>query len=84
MMYSINEIDAWKEGEGYTINDVYKTGIKIDIEPENTRQVFREIRRFYSLPIGRYTTNIKESGEGNLFEIVDRHTYEPILQLEKI
>ena len=84
MMYSINEVDAWKDATGYTINDVFKTGIKIDIEPENTRQTLKEIRRFYSLPNGKYTTNIKESGEGNLFEIVDRHTYEPILQLEKI
>ena len=84
MLYSINEIDVWKDDTGYFINDVFKTGIKIDINPENTKQTLKEIRRFYSLPNGKYTTNIKTAGEGNIFEIVNRRTEMPILQLEAI
>ena len=85
MLYMINELDVWRDIEGYTINDVIKDVARVDINnPYNVREVLKKARQFYTLKNGKYTTNINDFCSNEIFEIVNRKTGEYILQLELV
>ena len=84
--YMVNEIDCWhNKEEGYFINDVMKDCARIELEdPYNVREVLKKLRKYYNLPKGRYTTNIKEFCEPTIFEVINRYTGMYALQLELV
>jgi len=85
MLYMINELDVWRDIEGYTINDVIKDVARIELNnPYNVREVLKKVRQFYTLKNGKYTTNINDFCSNEIFEIVDRKTGKYILQLELV
>lgn len=87
MLYAINELDVWhNKQEGYWINDILRDCKRVKINnPYNTREVLKAVRAAgYYLVNGRYTTNIKYCMNSGLFEIENRKSGEPVLQLEKI
>ena len=85
MLYMINQLDVWRDIEGYTINDVIRDVARVEINnPYNTREVLKKARQFFILKNGKYTTDIKELGNSDLFEIVDRKTGKYILQFELV
>lgn len=85
MLYMINELDVWRDIEGYTINNVFRNVAMIKINnPYSTREVLKKVRQFYTLKNGKYTTNIRDFCSGEIFEIIDRKTGKYILQLELV
>lgn len=81
--YMINELDVWKDIEGYTINDVIRDCARIELkDPYNVREVLKKLRKHYNLQNSKYTTNIKDLCEPTLFEVINRKTGEYVLQLE--
>jgi hypothetical protein len=87
MLYAINELDVWyNKFEGYFINDILRDCKRVKInDPYNVREVLAAVRAAgYHLQAGRYTTNTKYTCSPDLFEIENRKTFKPVLQLEKI
>ena len=83
--YMVNELDVWKDIEGYTINDVMRDCVRIELEdPYNVREVLKKLRKYYNLPTGRYTTNIKDFCDPAVFEVINRNTGMYALQLELV
>jgi hypothetical protein len=81
----INELDVWRDIDGYTINDIFRDVARVEInDPYNTREVLKKARQFYTLKNGKYTTDIRELGSSDLFEIVDRKTGKYVLQFELV
>ena len=86
MLYSVNELDVWyNKEEGYFINDVMRDCARVELDnPYNVREVLKKVREHYNLQNGKYTTNIRETQCSDLFEIINRNTQKPVLQLECI
>lgn len=83
MKYMVNELDVWKDVEGYTINDILRDCARIEVkDPYNVREVLKKVRAFYRLENGKYTTNIQEFCSSDIFEIIERKTGKYVLQLE--
>ena len=86
MIYAINELDVWRDYEGFYINNVFRDVARIEINnPYSVREVLRKVReKGYVLKHGKYNTNIKELCSSDMFEIVNRKTGKYILQLERV
>ena len=87
MLYSVNELDVWAGEERglWDINDIMRDCARVELkDPYNVREVLKKVREHYNLQNGKYTTNIRETQNIDLFEIINRRTQEPILQLEGI
>lgn len=86
MLYMINQLDVWhNKEEGFFINDIFRDVARIEINnPYNTREVLKKVREYFNLKNGKYTTNINDYCDLNLFEIVNRKSGEYILQLELV
>ena len=87
MLYSVNELDVWagEERRFWDINDIMRDCARVELkDPYNVREVLKKVREHYNLQNGKYTTNIRETQNIDLFEIINRRTQEPILQLEGI
>lgn len=86
--YCIVELDVWAgEEKGlWNINNALKTDSIIKLkDPYNVREVLKKVRKAgYNIPKGKYTTNIQETQCSDLFEIINRKTQKPVLQLECI
>ena len=87
MLYSVNELDVWAGEERglWDINDIMRDCARVELkDPYNVREVLKKVRKHYNLQNGKYTTNIRETQNIDLFEIINRRTQKPILQLEGI
>ena len=86
MLYSVNSLDVWyNKEEGYFINDVMRDCARVELkDPYNVREVLKKVREHYNLQNGKYTTNIQETQCSDLFEIINRNTQKPVLQLELV
>ena len=84
MEYKVNSVDAWKDEVGcWTINDTIKDCARINLDnPYSVREVLARLREIAPLPKGRFTTNIRDTGDDS-FEVINRRTFKPILQLER-
>ena len=85
MEYKVNSVDAWKDEVGcWTINDTIKDCARINLDnPYSVREVLARLREIVSLPKGTLTTNIKDTWDDSVFEVINRRTLKPILQLER-
>lgn len=87
MLYSVNELDVWAGEENglWDINNVMRDCARVELkDPYNVREVLKKVREHYNLQNGKYTTNIQETQCSDLFEIINRNTQKPVLQLECI
>ena len=85
MEYMVNKVDAYKDEVGcWTINDVIRDCARVSLDnPYSVREVLKRLREIVSLPKGTLTTNIKDMWDDGVFEVIDRRTLEPIIQLER-
>lgn len=86
MEYMVNKVDAWKDAlGGWTINDVIRDCARVNLDnPYSVREVLARLREIAPLPKGTLTTNIKDFCSDSIFEVIDRKTLEPIIQLERV
>lgn len=88
MLYSVNELDVWAGEESglWNINNIMGDCERVELKnPYSVREVLKKVReQGYNLKYGKYTTNINAYCSADLFEIIDRHNFKPILQLEWI
>lgn len=86
--YVVNELDVFPSIESglWDINDVMRDCARVELkDPYNVREVLKKVRKAgYNIPKGKYTTNIQETQCSDLFEIINRKTQKPVLQLECI
>jgi hypothetical protein len=82
--YRINELDVWADVDGYTINDVFKTDIIIELEnPYDDNEVIEKTKEYYNLPNEELFTNIHQFIEANIFEL-ENNDGKYILQYELV
>jgi len=86
MEYMVNKVDAWKDETGcWRINDTIKDCARINLDnPYSVREVLKRLREIVNLPKGIYTTNIEDMWNDDTFEVINRRTLEPIIQLERV
>lgn len=86
MEYMVNKVDACKDDVGcWAINDVIRDCARVNLDnPYSVREVLKRLREIVSLPKGMFTTNIEDMWDDNVFEVINRKTRKPIIQLERV
>lgn len=86
MEYMVNKVDACKDDVGcWAINDVIRDCARVNLDnPYSVREVLARLREIVNLSKGTLTTNIKDTWDDGVFEVINRKTLEPIIQLERV
>ena len=83
--YRLLSVDAWREGDGWTWNQTFATGIELEFTHwPTTREVLAKLREVeYFTSYSKGNLRVEEYGEGS-FEVMWRGTGEPLCALERL
>jgi hypothetical protein len=82
--YQVLELDVWgNEEDGFDVNDVYRTHIKIECDFEDDDSILIALKNAGYLP--NYTVDeLQIVGDENFLSINDDDSWKPLLQLELV
>ena len=75
MKYEIRQIDAWFDGEMWTYNESFRIG-EFSTKAENVKRAF--CRALHSLGVVFYRGHVAVVDEGDLLEVQNRKSGEPL------
>lgn len=74
--YEIREVDAWNDPEsGWTYNTTYRLGSFTTAAQDERRAFYRALAR---MGIRFYRGRVRAEYDGDVYEIIDRKTAEPL------
>lgn len=73
--FEIRQIDAWNDGDGWTYNETYRLGSFTTAAQDERRAFYRALAR---MGIRFYRGKVRAEYDGDICEIIDRKTAEPL------